>query len=188
MALDQHILIRKYGKYEKLFSWLRFFYPKAKGVSNLFLLYCFIPQKILRINGRVPWPVHFTSRVLFPENIHLGNHSAPGMSANCYVQGRCGITIGHNLRMGPGVGLISSNHALDDYDTWSEADSLVIGNNVWIGMNVVVLPGVKIGSNVVVGANSVVDKVIPENSIAAGNPCQVIKSKAPYIGFDYSKL
>jgi acetyltransferase-like isoleucine patch superfamily enzyme len=188
MALEQHVLIRKYGKYEKLFSWLRFFYPDAKGISYLFLLYYLVPQKVFRVNGRVPWPVHFTSRVLYHKRIHVGNRSAPGINANCYVQGRCGITIGHNFRMGPGSGLISANHVLSDYDTWEQTNPLTIGDNVWIGMNTVVLPGITIGSNVVIGANSVVDKTIPDNSLVLGNPCKVIKEKPPYTGFDYSKL
>ena len=168
------------------FSWLKIFYSKAKGIRPVYQLYYFVPQKILRINGRVPWPVHFTSRVLYHENIRLGNRSAPGMSSNCYVQGRNGIRIGHNLRMGPGVGLISANHDINDYDVWPKIGPIKIGDNVWIGMNSTVLPGVTIGDNVVIAAGSVVNSDIPSNSIAAGNPCKVIKEKAPYQGRDYS--
>ncbi|MDD2941673.1 MAG: DapH/DapD/GlmU-related protein [bacterium] len=87
--------------------------------------------------------------------------------------------------MGPGVGLISANHNLDDYDKWDVAEPIRIGDNVWIGMNAVVLPGVKIGSNVVIGANSVVNADIPDNCLAAGIPCRVIKDKAPYTGKNY---
>ena len=50
-----------------------------------------------------------------------------------------------------------------------------IGNNVWIGGNVVILPGVSIGDNVVIGTGSVVTKSIPDNVIAAGNPCRIIR-------------
>jgi acetyltransferase-like isoleucine patch superfamily enzyme len=50
-----------------------------------------------------------------------------------------------------------------------------VGNNVWIGGNVVVLPGVTIGTNVTIGAGSVVTKDIPSNTIAYGNPCRVVK-------------
>ena len=50
-----------------------------------------------------------------------------------------------------------------------------MGDNVWIGGNVVVLPGVKIGDNCVIGAGSVVTKDIPDNSVAVGNPCKVIR-------------
>jgi acetyltransferase-like isoleucine patch superfamily enzyme len=89
--------------------------------------------------------------------------------------------------MGPGVGLISANHDIHDYDRWSESPPIVIGDNVWIGMNSVVLPGIKIGDNVVIASNSVVTKDIPSNSIAAGNPCTVVREKELYKGKDYSK-
>ena len=166
-----------------------FLYPKCRGINPLHILYLsFIPQKLLRINGSVPWPVHFTSRVLYSKNIKIGNRTAPGFNSCCYIQGRNGIIIGHNLRMGPGVGLISANHSLSNYDKWDKANPIIIGDNVWIGMNSVILPNVKIGSNVVIGANSVVNKDIPDNSIAAGNPCKIIEIKQSYQGYDYSKL
>lgn len=56
------------------------------------------------------------------------------------------------------------------------AKTIKVGNNVWIGGNVVVLPGVTIGDNVLIGAGSVVNKDIQSNSVAIGNPCKVIKS------------
>lgn len=181
-------IIVKLDKIGFLFKWLRLFYPKAKGIHFIYLAYVFFPQKILRVNGRVPWPVHFTSRVLYHNNISVGNRTAPGLNANCYIQGRNGIDIGHNVRVGPGVGLISANHELDDFDRWPDGPSLKIGDNVWIGMNAVVLPGITIGSNVAIGANSTVTKDIPSNSIAAGNPCRIIREKASYKGMDYSRL
>jgi len=159
-----HEALIRYGKFSFFFNWVRFFYPKSKGINFIYLLYFFIPQKIFRINGNVPWPVHFTSRILYYKNIDVGNRSAPGMNANCYVQGRNGICIGHNFRMGPGAGLISANHNMDDYDQWVAAPPIIIGNNVWIGMNSIVLPGVRIGENVVIGANSVVNNDIPSRS------------------------
>lgn len=183
-----HPFFKKLERLEFLFCWLRLFYPKSKGINYLYLLYFFIPQKILRINGHIPWPVHFTSRVLYAKNIQIGNRSAPGMNAHCYIQGRNGITIGHNLRVGPGVGLISANHDPNDYDHWPSSPPITIGDNVWIGMNSVVLPGVTIGDNVVIASNSVVTKDLPANSICVGNPCNVIKEKQPYRGKDYSKI
>ena len=186
--LKIHPTVNLVNKLGFLFFWVRLFYPKAKGVGLAYLLYCFFPQKILRINGSVKWPVHFTSRVLYRKKISVGNRSAPGLNSNCYIQGRSGINIGHNFRMGPGSGLISSNHDLNDYDVWIESNPIVIGDNVWLGMNSVVMPGIKIGNNVVIGSNSVVTKDIPDNSIAAGNPCKVLREKKPYMGKDYSKI
>lgn len=66
-----------------------------------------------------------------------------------------------------------------DYKTRNEGleygKPIKIGNNVWIGGNVIVLPGVTIGDNSVIGAGSVVNKDIPANVVAVGNPCKVIK-------------
>jgi acetyltransferase-like isoleucine patch superfamily enzyme len=179
------LLKKKY--INSLLFWLYFFYPKARDIHTLYLLYFFLPQKVLRINGAVPWPVHFTSRILFKKNIEIGRRSAPGMNANCYIQARNKIIIGNNLRMGPGVGLISSNHSEDDYDEHTDSNPIRIGSNVWIGMNSVVLPGVTIGDNVMIGANSVVTKDIPSDVVAAGNPCKPLRKKKEYKGFDYKK-
>lgn len=55
------------------------------------------------------------------------------------------------------------------------ARPISVGNNVWIGGNVTVLPGVTIGNNVTIGAGSVVTRDIPDNTLAVGNPCRVIK-------------
>jgi acetyltransferase-like isoleucine patch superfamily enzyme len=186
--IKKHPLVTQVNKLGLFLFWLRWFYPKAKGIGLAYLLYCFVPQKIFRINGFVKWPVHFTSRVLYAKNISVGNRSAPGLNSNCYVQGRAGIKIGHNFRMGPGSGLISANHDLNDYDVWIQKEPIEIGDNVWLGMNAVIMPGVKIGNNVVVGSNSVVTKDIPDNSIAAGSPCKVLNEKGTYQGKDYSKI
>lgn len=94
---------------------------------------------------------------------------APGMNASCYyIQRRNGKIIGHNLRMRPGAGLISANNDLNDCDRWPELPPIRIGDNVWIGMNSIVLPGTTIGDNIVIASNSVVMKDIPSNSIPAG--------------------
>jgi len=126
--------------------------------------------------------VHFTSTVLYPENVTLGINSAPGLGPGCYIQARNGISIGANVRLGPGVGLISANHDIGDYDHWIASPPIRIGNNVWIGMNAVVMPGVSIGDNVVIGAGSVVTTDVPADSIAAGTPCRVLREKPPYQG------
>ena len=185
MSLDVNKALQLESKIGFLLSWLRFFYPKGSGIPLLYQLYFFFPQKIIRINGAVPWPVHFTSRILFAKNITVGNRTAPGMNAHCYIQARNGISIGNNVRIGPGVGIISASHSLDDYDVHAEMDPIVIGSNVWIGMNAVILPGVTIGNNVAIGAGSIVVSDIPDNSIAVGNPCKVIKKKSPYQGNPY---
>lgn len=167
---------------------LKPFYGNITGANPIHILgTVFFLQKIIGFNRFVPWPVHFTSRVVHRKKIRVGFRSFPGYSQGCYIQARNGISIGDNLRMGPGVGLISANHSKDDYDKWDESEPITIGDNVWLGMNVVVLPGVNIGDNVIVGANSVVINDIPSDSIARGNPCAAYKTKPSYQGTDFSR-
>lgn len=182
---QENKLILQLEKFRYLFKWMKLFYPRATQTPIAYSLSCFFHQKVLRINGPVPWPVHRTSRIAFFDRIIVGENSNPGLNMGCYVQGRGGIHIGHNLRMGPNVGLISANHAQDDYDKWVDAGPLRIGDNVWIGMGAVVLPGVSIGDNVIIAANSVISVDIPSNVIAGGVPCKVIKDKKTYMGKKY---
>ena len=83
-----------------------------------------------------------------------------------------------NVFIGPNCGFYTSGHPLD-YQTRNKgleyAKPIKVGSNVWIGGNVCVMPGVTIGDNVVIGAGSVVNKDIPSNCVAVGNPCKVIK-------------
>ena len=88
------------------------------------------------------------------------------------------VTIGDDVFIGPNVSLYTACHSTDpvERNTRREwAEPITIGNNVWIGGSVTVLPGVTIGDNCTIGAGSVVTKDIPTNSIAVGNPCRVIK-------------
>lgn len=163
-------------------GFLKIFYADIRGANPYHIIATvFFSQKILRINGTVPWPVDFRCRILYPRRLRLGKRSFPGWSPGCYIQARNGIEIG-NFRMGPGVDLISANHDVNDYDHWPVKPPIQIGNNVWIGMNTIVLPGVRIGDNVAISANSVVTNDIPSNSVAAGNPCQILREKPPYRG------
>lgn len=88
------------------------------------------------------------------------------------------VTFGDNVFIGPNCGFYTAEHPLDA-ETRNKgletAKPIKVGNNVWFGGNVVVLPGVTIGDNTVIGAGSVVTKNIPSNVVAAGNPCKVIK-------------
>ena len=88
------------------------------------------------------------------------------------------VTFGDNVFIGPNCGFYTAGHPLDKELRKSVefAKPITVGNDVWIGGNVCVMPGVTIGDNVVIGAGSVVTKDIPSNVIAVGNPCKVIKS------------
>lgn len=89
------------------------------------------------------------------------------------------VTIGDDCFIGPNVSIYTACHSTDpvERNTRREwAEPVTIGDNVWIGGSVTILPGVTIGDNVTIGAGSVVTKDIPSNSVAVGNPCRVIKN------------
>lgn len=139
-------------------------------------------QKVLRINGHVPWPVHSTTTVKAPGKIQRGDR-CPGLSPYIYLDGRNGITIGNNTWLGPRVSLISMNHDMTDFYSYVEEGPIVIGNNCWLGTGAIVLPGVHLGDHVVVAAGAVVTKSFPESDILIGGvPARVIKQIEPYRG------
>lgn len=88
------------------------------------------------------------------------------------------INIGNNVFLAPRVCLFTAGHPIDKDIRNEQLEygyPINIGNDVWVGGNVVINPGVTIGNNVVIGSGSVVTKSIPSNVVAAGNPCKVIR-------------
>ena len=112
----------------------------------------------------------------YGSNIEVGKNCF--INYNCVILDNAKVKMGDNCLLAPNVSIYTAGHTL-----YPDARSLgyeygieiTIGDNVWIGGNTVICPGVHIGSNVVVGAGSVVTKDIPDWSFAAGNPCQVIR-------------
>lgn len=97
---------------------------------------------------------------------------------NCTILDVAKVTIGDNCQMAPNVAIYTAGHPVHPETRNSGYEygiAVTIGDNVWIGGNSVICPGVTIGNNVVIGAGSVVTKDIPANVIAAGNPCRVIR-------------
>ena len=97
---------------------------------------------------------------------------------NCTIIDVAVVTIGDNCQMAPNVAIYTAGHPV--YPTtrnsaYEYGKAVTIGDNVWIGGNTVILPGVHIGNNAVIGAGSVVTKDIPDWCIAVGNPCRVQK-------------
>ncbi len=88
------------------------------------------------------------------------------------------VTFGDNVFIAPNCGFYTAGHPIDTKrrnQGLEYAYPITVGNNVWIGAGVHVMPGVTIGDNVVIGGGSVVVKDIPSNSVAARNPCKVIR-------------
>lgn len=97
---------------------------------------------------------------------------------NCTIIDVAKVRIGDNCQMAPNVAIYTAGHPVhpDSRNSLYEYGvEVTIGDNVWIGGNSVILPGVRIGSNTVIGAGSVVTKDIPDWVVAAGNPCRVIR-------------
>ena len=110
-------------------------------------------------------------------NIELGENFYA--NHNLVILDGAKVTFGDNVFIGPDCGFHTAGHPIDfarrnrglEY-----AYSITVGDNVWIGAGVQVMPGVTIGSNVVIGGGSVVVKDIPGNCVAVGNPCKVIRA------------
>ena len=109
-------------------------------------------------------------------NIELGSNFFANHNTVILDGGK--VTFGDNVFVGPNCGFYTAGHPLD-YERRNKgleyAYPITVGDNVWIGADVHVMPGVTIGSNVVIGGGSVVVHDIPDNSIAIGNPCEVVR-------------
>ncbi|MEG2180552.1 MAG: sugar O-acetyltransferase [Bacteroidales bacterium] len=109
-------------------------------------------------------------------NITIGDHFF--MNHNCVILDGAPVTFGDHVFIAPNCGFYTAGHPLekDQRNAGLEyARPITVGNDVWFGAGVMVMPGVTIGDNVVIGAGSIVNKDIPSDCVAVGNPCKVIK-------------
>lgn len=112
----------------------------------------------------------------YGSNITVGNNFYANF--DCIILDVAKVTIGENVFFAPRVGVFTAGHPIDAgvRNTLLEFGTpITIGNNVWVGANAVINPGVNIGNNVIIGSGSVVTKDIPDNVIAVGNPCRVLR-------------
>lgn len=109
--------------------------------------------------------------------IRIGDNS--GMGINAIVPR--GTTIGANVMMGPDVTIIAQNHGFSRVDVpmnvqgFDVERSVTIGDDVWIGTRVIILPGVTVGTGSILGAGAVIAKDVPERAIVVGNPMRVLR-------------
>ncbi len=109
-------------------------------------------------------------------NITVGDNF--DMNHGCVILDGGGVTFGDNVFVAPQCGFHTAGHPLDFMQRnkgIEYAYPIVVGNNVWIGAGVTVVPGVTIGDNTVIGAGSVVTKDIPAGVLAVGNPCRIVR-------------
>mgnify|MGYP005752043323 FL=1 len=118
-----------------------------------------------------PFWCDYGSNIEIGENFYT-NH-------NCVILDGAKVVFGDNVFIAPNCGFSTAGHPLDVEQRnqgLEYAYPITVGDNVWIGASVTVLPGVKIGSNSVIGAGSVVNRDIPEGVVAVGNPCRVLRN------------
>ena len=145
----------RYGK------WLRGIYAKA----------------IIKSMGK---NVNIERNAVFSPGLSIGDNS--GIGVNCEVYGS--VTIGHNVMMGPEVVIYTRSHSHDRTDItmieqgFEDEKPVTIGNDVWIGRRVMLMPGVNIGNGVIIGAGAVVTKDVPDYCIVGGVPAKVIKERS----------
>ncbi len=140
-------------------------------------------QKIVGCQRHIPFPVSFRSQFMNWENIvfdpdslgifqNNGNYFQAAADAHIYI--------GRGTYIASNVGIITANHDLNDLSKAAPGKDVRIGENCWIGMNSMILPGVELGPHTIVGAGSVVTKSFPEgNCVIAGNPARVIRNLDP---------
>lgn len=123
--------------------------------------------------------VNIEKGALFSAKVSLGDYSGIGINAN--ICGAC--TIGSHVMMGPNVTVITRNHKHDDltqpmmFQGFEEEKPVVIGDDVWIGERVMIMPGVHIGNGSIIAAGAVVTHDVPAYAVVGGVPAKVIKMR-----------
>lgn len=123
-------------------------------------------------NFQLEQPIHFD----YGENITIGERFYSNY--NLTILDGAKVIFGNDCFIGPNCSFYTAIHPIDYHlrnQGLEKAAPITVGDNVWFGGNVTVLPGISIGSNVVIGAGSVVTKDIPSSVVAVGNPCHVIR-------------
>ena len=124
-----------------------------------------VMQRILGYNRHVPWPMSVASTVDDPAGLEFDpNDMQNFMHFGCYFSNVGGgrIRIGSGTVIAPNVGIVTTNHSSHDPAHHEQARHVTIGENCWLGMNCVILPGVTLGPNTVVGAGAVVTESFPD--------------------------
>ena len=170
--------------YHKEFAYLgknaKIMFPlDAYGLGNVYIGDNFACGERLKLRTFSEWQgQHFTPRIKIGKNVCI--------QSDCHISAINAVDIGDDVLIASFVYISDHRHGLDDYADvknispinrkLSSKGHIIIGNKVWIGEKVTVLPNVSIGECAIIGAGSVVTKDIPPYSIACGNPAKVIKT------------
>ncbi len=142
----------------------------------------FIQKILYRIRG------DYTTETLVSMGMQVGKnfkrlHGTILDPGHCWL-----IEIGDNVTLAPRVHILCHDASTKQFLNYTKIGRVTIGNNVFIGAESVVLPGVTIGDNVVIGANSTVTHDIPSNSVAVGSPARVISTLDAYIAKERARM
>jgi acetyltransferase-like isoleucine patch superfamily enzyme len=155
----------------------RFFEGDTQGWK--WALKCLLTQRLLWFNRHVPWPTGPFMQVGDPSGIEfhpddLNNFQTFGVYFSNPNGGR--IVLGRGSYLSPNVGLITTNHVLENLDRFDAPRDIVIGERCWVGMNAVILPGVVLGDRTIVAAGAIVTKSFPAGyCVVGGVPARVLK-------------
>ena len=169
MIINMNIRGIKYGRSIKFYGLAKF--KRANKGSICIGHHCVLNSTHTSNLIGVNRPCIFTA--LMPDShLLIGNNCGfSGTVIGCFDR----ITLGNNVKCGANTLITDSDWHLDDPRA-GEPKPIVLEDNVWLGVDVTVLKGVRIGANSVIGANSLVVHDIPANVVAAGNPCKVIRA------------
>lgn len=173
-----------------IYLWGTIWYDKKYLVGKMFdrrhfssgwkwILKYWFPQKILGYARDIPFPIPRGVIIVNPQNIVFHPDDLANFFSNgCFYQAtKAEIIIGKGTMIAQNCGIITTNHNQKDLTKHLDGKRVEIGENCWIGMNSVILPGVKLANHIIVGAGSVVTKSFQEeNIIIAGNPAKKIKN------------
>ena len=133
-----------------------------------------ILRELIGVGGDTVWmqPPFYCD---YGTNIELGTRVF--FNFNCVVLDVCRVRIGDYTLFGPGVQILTPLHPLDSVLRRKEeyGKPIEIGSDVWVGGGAIICPGVRVGSRSVIGAGSIVTRDVPDDVLAAGNPCRVIR-------------
>lgn len=175
------------GKINLIFSEIFtgfFSFSFVKAIFSSFAY--FLHEQVIwrkRIHHKGNYRIHARASLRNSQNIYLGENVRITMDCCIWAEQHSKIVFGDNVLVGPGVKMFCGNHGIKlcgipmVYQERSEKD-IIIGNDVWIGANSILVSGAKINDGAIVAAGSVVTKEVPANAIVAGSPAKVIKCRS----------
>lgn len=175
---------------------IRYTFSPGFLVSLLYSFAYYIHEQVTwraRIHAAGDVRIHATASIRNAQNVYVGKNSHINHRCCVWAGENSKIVLGDNLLMGPGVSLFASNHGLIQGQPMTFQDrkeeSIVIGDDVWLGAHSVITAGTRIANGVIVAAGAVVTRsIIRENVIVAGIPAKIIGERPPARELDISEL